>query len=58
MTYLKLLKAKRLIISAPAIAITKNARINPGKPMLVWSLASQTKAATMAAAEGLGNPSK
>ena len=34
-------------MSAPAEAVTRNARINPGRPMLVWSLASHTSAATM-----------
>ena len=57
-TCLKLLKAKRLIISAPADAVTRNASISPGRPVLVRSLASHTKAATMAAADGLGRPSK
>ena len=57
-TCLKLWNAKRLIISAPAHAVTTNARMSPGSPMLTRSLASHTSAATMAAADGLGNPSK
>jgi len=55
---LKLWNEKRLIISAPAQAVTRNATSSPGRPIFVRSLASQTKAATMAAAEGLGRPSK
>ena len=34
-TCLKLLKAKRLIISAPANAVTKNATMSPGKTDVV-----------------------
>src|SRR5260221_5484643 len=57
-TPLKLLKAKRLIISAPAHAGTTNARIKPGRPTVVRSHAHQTSAATIAADDVLGSHSE
>src|SRR5690242_13468179 len=55
---LKLLNGKLLTINAPASAVTSAAKIRPGRPGSRHSLEDQMKAETIAAAEGLGKPSK
>src|SRR6201992_1281083 len=55
---LKLGKLKRLTMRAPALAVRINAAKSPTRPGCGNLLENQMKAATIAAAEGLGRLSK
>ena len=48
----------RLTIRAPINTVTRNASTSAGRPESPKSLASQMNPATVAAADGLGRPSK